>query len=729
MSGVAQSVRTAASLLVALAAASSVSAERKFRYGEEERIRVIDPVAEGELRLRPTFSSCGLCWGAEAEIPGLRFECREKGAREWRKLLEIPYFGEVRNYRGSILDLREGTTYDVRGVADGETRVSGRFTTWTSETPVARTVEIDPATVTFPVRISDKGGPRKWIRYVTKGGAPLVNDTTKPTFSFDRAKYVLVEGIRFRGPRAKAAVIVEGSRGVRIRNCEFSGWGCDVEPDFFREGLGISWPVDRTLFRGYDTAIRIGSGTETVVERCYFHDPRYSANSWIYSHPCGPNAIYMCSPDHSTVLRWNDFVGSDEIRWNDAVEGYGNFFENGGFNRDADVCGNFMIFSNDDCIELDGGNQNVRCFGNRFESAVSLVSVQGTMVSPTYVYDNLFVAGCAEQFGRTAVVLKTCGSDMRGKGSVLHFLRNRCFGPSRAIDVADAAETARFRVAGNRFDFGPALSGEEKAVRGRFADNATAAMDAALPYDETPKRPVPYLLSRGKVDGIRLAAGKLNVPSFGVRLVCGGKGYRQPFRIRQNDTCGWFAVTPSEGVVESGRTVDFRVTLDPLRMAGRRNRYGAFLVRTADGFSRPCTIYAETDFVPPFECGGPGDRTAYADLPRTMRPLATNAWVECAFDVPADGRYALLVHGSSTVDAPELGLSMDGGGEYVSRLFQATRHPTWSVVAKTEKTFRPRAEGIVLKKGRHVVRLRLKAHDYTCDGLVLTDNPLAFERY
>ena len=64
----------------------------------------------------------------------------------------------------------------------------------------------------------------------------------------------------------------------------------------------------------------------------------------------------------NTVIRYNEFIGSDAHRFNDAVEGWGNFHPRGGFNQDAEIYGNFMIFCNDDNIELDVGQQNVLCF-------------------------------------------------------------------------------------------------------------------------------------------------------------------------------------------------------------------------------------------------------------------------------------------------------------------------------------------------------------------------------
>ena len=379
--------------LVSAAAPNSASPNsRKIRkkLSPEERIRQIAPVKAGELRLRPTFNSCGVCWGAGREIADIRLNWRRRGEQAWQAVPELPYFPETKDCRASILGLAEDTDYEMNISAAGCTLAEGSFRTWKSEVPIARTVEIDPATATFPIEISAKGRPDGWVRYTTKDGRPLANATTNTTLSVKGAEHVIIENIDFRGCRGTAVVRVDECTGVRIRNCEFSGFGREVCMDFFKCGLGIYWPCFG--WKGYDTAIRIGTGTrEVVVERCYLHDAHYPSSSWIYSHPCGPNAIYMCKPDHSTVLRWNDLVGSDEIRWNDAVEGCGNFHADGGFNRDADIYGNFMIFSNDDAIELDGGNQNVRCFGNRFESKVS---IQGTTSSRAFATN---LAACSRR--------------------------------------------------------------------------------------------------------------------------------------------------------------------------------------------------------------------------------------------------------------------------------------------------------------------------------------------
>ena len=55
------------------------------------------------------------------------------------------------------------------------------------------------------------------------------------------------------------------------------------------------------------------------------------------------------------------------------------------------------------------------------------------------------------------------------------------------------------------------------------------------------------------------------------------------------------------------------VTFDTAAMKDRRIWRGAFLVRTAEGLSRACSLYAVTDFVPPFEAVEPGEHAVYLD--------------------------------------------------------------------------------------------------------------------
>ena len=86
--------------------AQPLDAERAAR-----RKTLIAPVAEGVLRVRPTFAASGVCYGAAKAVPGLALEWRKRGAGAWQTLREFPHFDETGDYRGSILRLEEDTEY------------------------------------------------------------------------------------------------------------------------------------------------------------------------------------------------------------------------------------------------------------------------------------------------------------------------------------------------------------------------------------------------------------------------------------------------------------------------------------------------------------------------------------------------------------------------------------------------------------------------------------------
>ena len=714
----------------ALGAEANPEKRKRVRYADtpEKRLGLIAPVKEGELRLRPTFVSCGVCWGSAREIAGLALRCRPAGGA-WKTAPHLPYFAESKDYRASVLDLEEDTAYEVELTGpDGAALARGTFRTWKSEVPVARTVTVDPKTAKFPIRISEKGTDAGWIRYTLPAGTTLDNRSGEFTFVVDGASHVLFDDMRVKGGPARYVFEVTNTDHIRIRNCELTDWGRDGEVDFKK--------LARRTHNGkpinFDGAIYVGTGvSHCVIERCYVHDPISHSCSWYYSHPAGNEAVIFAKPDHSCVVRWCDFVGSDPKRYNDAVESAGNFHEDGGFNRDADVYGNFMIYCNDDNIELDGGQQNVRCFRNRFEGALCGVSIQGCMVSPVYVYDNDF-CGMDDEMQHPGQQIKTSGFDL-------------------------------FKVSPVAYVFGNEFSGagtfSTNAIRPRGLEYANVYRDPALPpvsRPEYPVRPLPFLLDVTRLAGVEVRRGVAAPAAQHVKATWTGPKDGKPvrFSVRKNDVFDWFDVTPSEGTIGPGQTVDFTVSYDASKMNDRRIYRGAFLVRTPEGLSRVCSITAATDFVPPFKAERPGRRAFYVDAfapvsgtpkvvddPRGRSGKAVkivskkrNGTLEYAFDIPSDGRYYLFVRGASSepsdvLDArapwPRLAVSVDGEKAEPSTQ-QARRHMTWTMLTPG-CTQGEMIRSWQWKAGRHTVTLQGVKGELYIDGLVATDDPLSFE--
>ena len=725
-------------LLVVMSASSGVLAapgadwqRRHKAKSPAERLALIDPARPGELRLRATFCSASVCFGALRPVaePALQYRVHARGA--WRDAPPPPYFEESHDYRGSILGLEEDTAYDVRVVDAAAKTVlaSASVRTWASEVPVARTVVIDPATVTFPVKIADRGTPGGWVRYTVKPGTVLKQDGQEAFFRVEGAKHVLLDDLRLIGGGGAGGgypISVKDSAFVRIRNCEISGWGRTGKVDFTklaRTCTAKGRPINM------DAAIHIGKGASSVVvERCYVHDPRISSCSWFYSHPAGNEAVILGMPDHSCVIRWCDFVGSDRKRFNDAVEGEGNFHECGGFNRDADVYGNFMIYCNDDCIELDGGQQNVRCFGNRFEGALCGVSVQGCMVSPVYVHDNDF-PGMDDEMAKPGQSVKVSTFDPWNRHPVCYLADNVFSGMG---SVNERAFLPRGVVKGNIY--------HDK-------------MKPPVSRPDYPKRPLPFLLEPSRLSGIEVRKGVAVPAKQTVRVRWTGPADAAPvaFRVRRNEAFDWFAVTPSTGMIGPEEPVTFTVTYDAAKMDDRRFYRGAFLVQMTNGLSRVCSVVAATDFVPPFKAGKTGETAHYFDAfkPEEGRPkviadargrdgmvveLQKKNTLRYVFDVPKDGRYCLFVHGAvGKPDEPldahgysaRAKVSIDGASEEIS-IQQAQKYMTWTMLTPG-CTQGDMIKWFDWKAGRHTVTIRAERGDFVFDGFCATDAPGSFE--
>ena len=654
------------------------------------------------LLLRPSFESCSV-YPENGWKGGETVEYRVSGGA-WTM---PPVF------HGSLTGLREDSDYEIRILRDGRVVEQGTFRTWKSDVPVGRTVEIDPASFQAPYLLDLKGSPDAWVRLTVKGGV-LDNPSDQPAFIVRDARCVLLDDMTLRGGRgAQNVILIERSTGVRVRNCDISGWGRDGKPDYTRLtgskrfGAGNGHYVDANgEVIDYDGAIRIDKGaSEVVVERCYIHDPVSRSNSWYYSHPKGPQAVIVAGPEHSTVIRWCDFVGSDAHRWNDAVEGPGNFHEAGGINRDADVYGNFMAFAADDCIELDGGQREVRCYGNRFEGAHCGVSVQGCMVGPSYVFDNLF-SGLGDEFGTDGQTVKT-GGGRHGPTAHSYIYDNTFWGLGTGITHR---ANLTLDVWNNRFcGTRQKLQKAEVSPSSKALDNQMGVKLSEKDLDpEYPRRPLPFVLTRARV----------SVGRSREDVLIGIKGQvPEGARIVQPAACDWFEA------VFSGNEI--RVRFRDERMHGRRHYRGAFLLRTPDGLSRPVSLYATTDFVPPLHPEGKEDYALYA---KDFR-LASGETREVVFNVPRAGRYWFMIHGHSVKAGrsnwPCLEVSLDGETVGLSRQ-QTYDYPVWTMVVPGGNL-----ESMVyhwdLEKGKHRLRLTGKDGTYSFDGLVLTDNPEPFE--
>ena len=564
---------------------------------------------------------------------------RPKGTEKWQQGLDAVFDAGQGQYRGSIVRLKENTHYELKlEDSSGKILCSGTFTTWADKVKVAKTIVLDPSKIADTLVIRAKGKPDGWICYTQKPGTVIDAKFLKTVIRLEQASYVILDKLTIKGGH-KYAIEMNGCNYVRISNCDISGWGisgvqrCDYNGRFHEigkepSGYGIN----------FNGAINIKQGRGIVVERCYIHDSRITANSWYFSHPAGPQAITVASPQ-SCVIRYNDFVGSDEHRFNDAVESIGNFRKDGGLNRDADVYGNFMIFCNDDNIELDGGQQNVRCFDNRFEGSYCGVSIQGCMTGPSYVFDNVFL-NMGDVYGFVGNTLKSsaglrwfavnknnhcyifnntltgigkgtnidvkmdyrnniwCGSrringiknphsgnsNVFERGSSAYTMTNTMFGKVKFADIEKGdlqlAPNSKFRSKGCAI---PNFTASVNVDPGAFHRHA-----------DQPVRPIGVSVVPRQINCI-YKDGKLPDP---VKITVKGidEKFNGKFTVCKNRDFDWFEVVPSSGVIKNGGEAKLELRIKPNFKLEATKYRGAFLVRFEEGLSRPVSVYMDTDY-------------------------------------------------------------------------------------------------------------------------------------
>lgn len=372
----------------------------------------------------------------------------------WRKAYE-PFNDTVeKQFRGSIVKLDDNTEYEVKAVlkdANG-TKIAEQtasVTTW-DNTPTCTTVRLadyigvydtDTAgtTITEPINISGiKGTVNNWIKLDCTGYTVDAGYNSIAAVNIDDCQYVIVDGLTVRGGY-RCGISVNGScSGVRVSGCDISGFGrTGIQREngwYYRDGARIN----------YDAGVLMLNGSNITVENCYIHDSRAKTNAWYGDtwakvHPNGCTGIFY-RVLNGCVIRNNRIIGSEEHRFNDGIEGYGNGNYVGGPSRDTDIYGNTILLGQDDGVELDGGQMNVRVYGNRIEQFLTGVSVIPNLAGPSYLFENV-ITNMGTSWEQSGKAFKAGGSK---NSSVTYVFNNTCYVPGVAVENNTYGGTPEF---------------------------------------------------------------------------------------------------------------------------------------------------------------------------------------------------------------------------------------------------------------------------------------------
>lgn len=350
------------------------------------------PAVKGEgPRAVATFECVGLYWappvGAEDNICRVRY--RPAGTEAWREALPLWYDVRNREYRGSVVGLQPGTSYEFQlRLEKSDTEVSLTGKTWAEDFPVARTVTLPPGISNQTLEITEGGTRDGYVLYTSQPGVRSEIDVAdgSPTCIDVKASYVIISDLTLRGASEHGIKLMGPVHDVVIEGCDISGWG-RVAPDGFGKNLdaGIS---------GLDPGI-----ARIVIQKNKIHHPRANANDWLQdrpgtgekssSHPNGPQAVVFIDSVGNNVIRYNEIYSDEVHRFNDGLGGGANFSFKGFPGADSDVYGNIVRNTIDDALEIEGGGCNVRVWENLMEETFTGVATASCSIGPLYVFRNV----------------------------------------------------------------------------------------------------------------------------------------------------------------------------------------------------------------------------------------------------------------------------------------------------------------------------------------------------
>ncbi len=298
---------------------------------------------------------------------------------------------DLADYRGSIVHLDPGTEYEVRLTLEGTATVATLTgTTWAEGFPEGQTVRVGDGDA--PLAIAESGKPGAYRIYDGRGATIDVRHAHDSCVTID-ASHVILRGLRLKGAGRAitrrqspvGAILIEGGHDIVIEDCDISDWG-RLNPE---TGFG----------NNCDSAIlsRAAEVRRLVIQRCKLHDPTCDGSTWYEpvhpTHTAGPQCISLFNTAGNHVIRYCEMWSDMDHMYNDIVGGGSNGSFKGAPGHDSDIYGNLVSHCWDDGLEVEGGNRNVRVWGNYITQSMIMIGNAATSIGPLYVWNNVACRG------------------------------------------------------------------------------------------------------------------------------------------------------------------------------------------------------------------------------------------------------------------------------------------------------------------------------------------------
>jgi len=343
------------------------------------------PHQRAEPLLVPTFQCIGIYWspaegGAEHKV---LVKYRRRGQPQWRAGLPLRYHPvetpECKaDYRGSLVNLTPGTTYEIALTLEGTSRrAECQGTTWSEEFPVGSVVKVSDRDTTLS--IDGSGKPDAYVLY--DGTGYTIDTGNKDDIGIAvRASYVILRGFTIRNVREHGIRLFRGHHIV-IEDCDISHWGSESEKGWGKNYQACVFSNNRDL-------------RTVVIQRCRMHHPSWDTNSWAEkhgqsTHPQGPQTVVFWESAGNHVIRYNEVWSDQDHYFNDGMGAGKNGSYRGFPGADSDIYGNYIANCWDDGIEAEGSNQNVRIWNNYVEEVLIPVANAATSIGPLYIWQNV----------------------------------------------------------------------------------------------------------------------------------------------------------------------------------------------------------------------------------------------------------------------------------------------------------------------------------------------------
>lgn len=357
--------------------------------------------ATGGLVAVPTFEVLGLYLPiseSTGDITSASVEYRQLGESTWKQALPLWFDARDDELRGSILSLSAGLAYEVtiKNPA-GDIIAGGTFGTWSEVFPVDENdVATISGTTSEPITITESGTPSAYKLYTAAAAGDGIDMGFDPDGSDDhcitvQASYIVIRGLTLKNCQGNGIEVEPGSHDIVIEGNDISGFGAGyggaVEGDTATISVGYN-ETAAVACTGYN-ASEDEKQSRIIVQGNRIHDPRYGSNPWKYGHPMGTNGIgfFECGGNH--VIRYNDVIGSHGHYFMDGIGGSDNFTATGFPNNDSDIYGNYVAQAYDDGIEAEGGNRQVRIWGNYMSNTFIGIANGTVSRGPLYVVRNV----------------------------------------------------------------------------------------------------------------------------------------------------------------------------------------------------------------------------------------------------------------------------------------------------------------------------------------------------